>query len=67
MKKILVLPCSTEEIQKWLSNLPMMLQLVGDKTGDNTHTVGPQSYPYYTRYKLLIYTDKSHITFCVVN
>lgn len=48
-----------------LSNLPVILQLVGDKTGIHTQTVGLQSYPYYTCYKLT-YTDTSHITFCVV-
>ena len=35
-----------------LSNSRVMSQLVGDKTGSHTWTVGFQCYPCYTRYKL---------------
>ena len=58
MRKILILLCFVDKARK--SNLPVMLQLVGDKTRIHTQIVTILTI------NLLPYTDTSYINFCIV-
>ena len=58
MRKILILLCFVDKARK--SNLPVMLQLVGDKTRIHTQIVTILTI------NLFPYTDISYINFCIV-
>lgn len=49
-----------------LNNLPVTLQLVGDKIGIQTQTVGLQCHNSLYSLYLITYTDTSYLIFCTV-